>query len=254
MPRLSIIIPNYNEKENLERGVLSEVYSYLKTAKFSWEVLVSDDGSSDGSRQMAEEFAAKHKGFRVLANPHGGKAAAVWAGIQKAKGEIILFSDMDQSTPLPEVEKILPYYEAGYDVVFGSRGKLRENFPLSRQIMSWGFRHFRQIFLLRGVSDTQCGFKSFRRTVAMEVFPKLEVIRGIGRTVKGWSVSAFDVELLFIAQKWGYRLKEVEVSWRDRDVALGKKKNFMTESVDMLKQILRVTLNNISGKYQNSLI
>lgn len=248
MPKLSIIIPNYNELENLERGVLEEVAKYLKTAPFSWEVIISDDGSVDGSREVAEKFAKKNKGFRVLPNVHGGKAAAVWAGIRAAKGEIVLFSDMDQSTPLKEVEKLLPYYDSGYDVVFGSRGKLRENFPVTRQVMSWGFRQFRQLFLLRGVVDTQCGFKSFRREVALEIFPKLEVINRTDE-VKGWSVSAFDVELLFIAQKWGYRLKEVEVQWRDRDVSTGKKKNFMTESVDMIKQILRVSGNNLSGKY-----
>lgn len=248
--KLSIIIPNYNEKENLERGVLDEVAAYLKDADFTWEVIISDDGSRDGSRELAEKWVKKHKGFRLLNNPHGGKAAAVWAGIQAAKGEIVLFSDMDQSTPLNEVEKLLPYYEAGYDVVFGSRGKMRENFPITRQLMSWGFRHFRQLFLLPGVVDTQCGFKSFRRGVALAIFPRLEVINRQGQ-VKGWSVSAFDVELLFIAQKWGYRLKEVEVEWRDRDVSTGKKKNFMTESVDMLKQILRVSANNLVGRYRH---
>lgn len=249
MTRLSIIIPNYNEKENLERGVLDEVATYLKKVPFSWEVIVSDDGSIDGSRELAEKFARRHKNFKVLPNPHGGKAAAVWAGIGAARGEIVLFSDMDQSTPLAEVEKLLPFYDQDYDVVFGSRGKMRENFPMSRQLMSWGFRHFRQIFLLPDVVDTQCGFKSFKREVALQIFPRLEAVNLSGQ-VKGWSVSAFDVELLFIAQKWGYRLKEVEVEWRDRDVATGKQKNFMTESVDMLKQILKVSLNNFQQKYQ----
>jgi glycosyltransferase involved in cell wall biosynthesis len=244
-------MPNYNEKENLERGVLDEVNNYLSGVGYKWEVIISDDGSTDGSRQLAEKYTADHKGFRVLPNPHGGKAAAVWAGIKAAKGEIVLFSDMDQSTPLKEVEKLLPFYEQGYDVVFGSRGKMRENFPLSRQILSWGFRHFRQLFLLPKVVDTQAGFKSFKRSVALEIFPLLEAINRAGE-VKGWSVSAFDVELLFIAQKRGYKLKEVEVEWRDRDISLGKKKNFMTESVDMLKQILRVTRNNLLGKYNQA--
>lgn len=248
MPKVSIIIPNYNEHENLTRGVLDEVAQYLGKASFTHEVIISDDGSSDNSPEFIEKFVKSHKNFIFKKNPHGGKAAAVWSGIQAAKGEIIIFSDMDQSTPLKEIEKLLPFYDEGYGVVFGSRGRMRDNFPIQRQIMSWGFRQVRQIFLLRGIVDTQCGFKSMLRPIAMEIFPRLQVIRE-PKSSKGWSVSAFDVELLFIAQKLGYSLKEVDVTWKDRDVATGKGKNFVTESVDMLKQIMRVTLNDWKGKY-----
>lgn len=248
MTKVSIIIPNYNEHENLLRGVLDEVHKYLQNVDYTYEVIISDDGSSDDSPKYIDNFVKKHKAFKLLKNPHGGKAAAVWAGIQAAKGDIILFSDMDQSTPLKEIEKLLPYYDQGYGVVFGSRGRMRENFPIQRQVMSWGFRQVRQIFLLRGIVDTQCGFKSMLRSVALEVFPRLQIIRE-PKNAKGWSVSAFDVELLFIAQKRGYKLKEVDVTWKDRDVAKGKQKNFINESLDMLKQIMRVTLNDKNGKY-----
>lgn len=245
-PKLSIIIPNYNEKENLEAGALDQVAGYLANVSFTWEVIISDDGSTDGSRDLVETFAKKSPGFRLLKNPHGGKAAAINAGIKAAKGEIILFADMDQSTPLKEVEKLLPFYDQGYDVVFGSRGKARKNSPLTRQAMSFFFRHFRQLFLLRNISDTQCGFKSFRSKVAKYLFPKLSILK---QTATGWTVSAFDVELLFLAEKAGYKLKEVEVDWRDRDVSTGKSKNFFTESVDMLKQIITVKVNDTKGLY-----
>lgn len=248
MTDVTIIIPCYNERQNLERGVLKEVAKYLKTAKFTSEVIISDDGSTDSSKQIVEAFIEKHPNFRLLKNPHGGKANAVWAGIQNAKGDIILFSDMDQSTPIKEIEKILPFYQEGYSVVFGSRGKMRKNFPILRQLTSWGFRTVRQIFLLKGIIDTQCGFKSFRREVALEIFPLLDVIRRPS-SKKGWSVSAFDVELLFLAKKRGYKLREVTVSWKDRDVATGKGKNFISESLDMLKQILRVKINDLTGVY-----
>ena len=246
-PKLSIIIPNYNEKENIEAGALDQVASYLSEAPFSYEVIISDDGSSDISRDLVETFAGKNKGFHLLKNPHGGKAAAINAGVRAAKGEIILFADMDQSTPLKEVERLLPFYEEGYDVVFGSRGKARKNSPLMRKIMSFVFRHFRQLFLLSDISDTQCGFKSFRSKVAKHLFPKLSILK---QTATGWSVSAFDVELLFLAEKAGYKLKEVEVDWRDRDVSTGKSKNFLTESVDMLKQIITVKANDLKGLYR----
>ncbi len=247
-PKLSIIIPNYNEKENITRGSLKQVADYLKNVSFTWEVLISDDESTDGSLKMAQDFAKKNKGFRVLANKHGGKAYAVWCGIKKAKGKIILFTDMDQSTPLKEVEKLLPYYDQDYDVVFGSRGKVRQNFPWYRQLMSWGFRVVRQLFLLRDVSDTQCGFKSFETKLAKKIFPKLSILKNAGQ-VSGWTVSAFDVELLFLAEKQGAKLKEIDVLWQDEDVSTTKSKNFINESMGMFKQILAVKRNDLQGKY-----
>lgn len=246
--KLSIVIPNFNEKENLDRGVLEEVYDYLKKVKYDYEVIISDDGSTDGSKEYAEKFARSHQGFRVLPNPHGGKAKAVYAGIKAAKGEIVLFTDMDQSTPLREVEKLLPWFDKGYDVVFGSRGKARANFPWFRQLTSWGFRVVRGIFLLRQVVDTQCGFKAFKTSIAKKLFPLLSVLRNQKQST-GWTVSAFDVELLFLAEKYGSKLKEVDVAWKDEDVATNKDKKFIKESTDMLKQILQVKKNDLQGKY-----
>jgi len=247
-PKVSIIIPNYNEKGNLERGVLEEVSSFLKKAKFSWEVIINDDGSTDGSLEILKNFVKENKGFSLIKGKHGGKAYGLWSGIKKAKGDIVLFTDMDQSTPLKEIQKLLPWYQKDFQVVFGSRGRLRKNFPLTRQLTSWGFRIIRQAFLLKTVSDTQCGFKSLKRKVALEIFPKLSVIKNT-QVAKGWTVSAYDVELLFLAEKAGYNLKEVDVFWQDEDVSISKGKNFITESADMLKQILTVKLNDIKGKY-----
>ena len=155
---------------------------------------------------------------------------------------------MDQSTPLKEIEKLLPWYGKGFDIVFGSRGRVRKNFPLVRQLTSWGFRVIRQTFLLKDVVDTQCGFKSLNRKIALEIFPKLSVIKNYSKA-KGWTVSAYDVELLFSAEKAGYKLKEIDVYWQDEDISTGKGKNFITESVDMFNQILTVKLNDLKGKY-----
>lgn len=246
--KLSIVIPNFNEKENLERGVLDQVFSYLKKVDYSYEVIISDDGSTDGSREIAEKFSRSHSSFIVLPNPHGGKAKAVWAGIKAAKGEIVLFTDMDQSTPLVEVEKLLPWFAKGYDVVFGSRGKARANFPWYRQLTSWGFRFVRGIFLLHNVVDTQCGFKAFRTDIAKKIFPKLSVLTNQKEST-GWTVSAFDVELLFLSEKYGSKLKEVDVAWQDEDTSTNKDKRFIKESTDMLKQILQVKLNDLKGIY-----
>lgn len=250
---LSVVIPSYNETENLERGVLQEVYDYLSKQTYTWEVIVSDDGSPDTmARNLAQKFCVEHKGFIFLQNEHAGKPFAVWSGVQKAKGEIMLFTDMDQSTPICEIEKLLPFYQKGFDVVIGSRGLERRNFPFVRRLASAVFREFRRSFLLRDIVDTQAGFKSFRTDVAREVFPLLQAIRTGAGNVVGWNVTSFDVELLVASQKRGYKIIEVPVSWEDKDVAMGKQRGggkFISESVRMVKEVYRVKRNEMRGLY-----
>lgn len=247
-PFLSVVIPCYNESANLERGVLTQVAAYLKKQKYSWQVIISDDGSTDDSRQLVKDFIKTHPGFILLENKHGGKPYAVGQGIKKASGEIVLFTDMDQSTPLKEVAKLLPYFDQGFEVVIGSRGIRREGFPLYRQIASFIFLNFRRLFVLGSIKDTQCGFKAFRAPVAKKLFPKLSVLVN-HQEASGWRVTAFDVELLFLAQKFGHSIKEVVVDWRDEDVATGKNKSFVKESRQMLEQIINVRKNDWQGKY-----
>jgi dolichyl-phosphate beta-glucosyltransferase len=248
---LTVIIPCYNEEANLKRGVLKEVADYLKKQKYSWEVLISDDGSTDQGQELVEEFIKKRPGFRLLKNKHGGKAFALRAGVKKAKGKIILTTDMDQSTPIKELEKLLPWFKKGYQVVIGSRGLKREGFSWYRQwLITPGFRILRGLFILPKVTDTQCGFKAYEAGVIKKIFPKLEVFAKSEPT-KGWRVSAFDVEILFLAKKWGYRIKEVVVSWRDEDVSTTKDRDFFSESKNMATEVWRVRLNDWRGKYDS---
>lgn len=251
---LSVVIPSYNERENLERGVLAQVRDYLQLQEYSWEVIISDDGSSDEkSRQLAGGFCSENANFRFLGNKHAGKPFAVWAGIQRAQGKIVLFTDMDQSTPISEVEKLLPFFRQGYDVVIGSRGLQRKNFPLFRRLASTIFYNFRKSVLLGDIVDTQAGFKAFRTKVAREVFPLLQAIRFEKFAASGWKVTSFDVELLVAAKIRGHKVKEVPVSWEDRDISTGKKSGgtkFIQESIDMVKEVLRVKLNDLRGFYK----
>ena len=247
-PYLSIVIPCYNESENLKTGVLDEVDDFLKKQEFTWEVIISDDGSTDDSREIVKKQIKDKKNFRLVENPHGGKPSAVWGGIQKSTGKYVLFTDMDQSAPIEEVLKLKPYFEE-YGVVIGSRGGERENFDLVRKLGSMVFRLFRKTLMLRRIDDTQCGFKEFRADVARKIFPMLQFFKK-EKVVKGWKVTSFDVELLFLAEKFGHQIKEVPVVWKDRDVAKGKQKSYFKESKEMLMQIIRVKVNDLKGLYK----
>lgn len=252
---LSVVIPSYNETENLKRGVLDEVNKYLSAQKYDWEVIVSDDGSPDEEgRTIAREFCQNHKGFKFLENEHAGKPFAIWSGVKAASGEIVLFADMDQSTPISEVAKILPLYDKGFDIVIGSRGTQRKDATLFRKLASGVFREVRRAVLLRNIIDTQAGFKSCHLEVAKKIFPLLQVLRPTGEKVVGWKVTSYDVEFLFVAQKHGYKIAEVEVEWAQRDLSMDVKKSsdkgrFVKESIDMLKELWRVKTNDLTGYY-----
>jgi dolichyl-phosphate beta-glucosyltransferase len=245
---LSVVIPMYNEEKNLKRGVLLEVENYLKKQKYTSEVIISDDQSTDKSILLAENFVKSYKRFRLLKNKHGGKPFAIRSGVLSAKGEICLFIDMDLSTPIKEVEKLLPFYKKGFDLVIASRGRGRKGFAWYRQVTSVGFRFLRRALILPEIIDTQCGFKSFKRKKGKEVLAKLKIFEEM-KKAKGWKVGAWDVELLFVAKKMGLKIKEVEASWQDRDVSTGKRRNFLKESKEMLLEILRVRLNDLKGAY-----
>jgi glycosyltransferase involved in cell wall biosynthesis len=252
-PFVSVIIPCFNEGKNLERGVLDEVHEYLVPQAFSWEVIVVNDESTDDSRSLVEQFVQSKEGFMLVDIPHGGKPAAIWAGIQRAKGEILLFTDMDQSTPISELEKLLPWYEQGFDVVIGSRNTTRAGSSLVRKAGSFVFLSLRRMFLLRDIVDTQCGFKLCRCKIALDLFPHLEFLRQEDKPV-GWKVTAYDVEFLHLVNKAGYRIKEVEVIWSNRDESVTKGQEgdlarYMSESVQMAREVVRVQRNQLNGLY-----
>ncbi len=244
--KLSVVIPAYNEEGNLKRGVLDWVYGYLKKQKYTWEVLIVDDGSGDKTLALAEKFAKKHEGFSVMAEPHRGKGPTVITGMLAAKGEIILFSDMDQATPINQVEKLLEKVGEGYDIAIGSR-QGRAAAPLIRKTMAFGFSLLRTIVLRLPFKDTQCGFKAFKKDAARKIFKKMQVF-GEEASAMGASVSAgFDLEVLYIARKLGFKVAEVPVEWRHQE---GTKVNPIKDSWEGLRDLLRVRLNAFLGKYK----
>src|SRR3989344_1797654 len=143
--KLSIIIPAFNEAANLEKGCLESVYDYLKKADFPSEIIIIDDGSKDQTISLVEGFIAGKKNIRLIKNDHGGKAIAVMTGLLDSTGEIALFTDMDQATPISEIEKLLPKFEEGFDIAIGSRSGRKEA-PIVRKFMAFGVLLIRKIF------------------------------------------------------------------------------------------------------------
>lgn len=247
-PFLSVVIPAYNEETNIRLGAFDKVARYLDGQQYGWEVIVVDDGSSDNTSQLAEEFIEHNNRFSIVKNPHQGKAATVMTGMMQAKGEIVLFSDLDQATPLKEIEKLLPWFDRGFDVVIGSRKGKREGAPLLRRFMARGFMLLRTIVLgLKGISDTQCGFKAFRKDVARDIFQHLSLY-GKQRTVTGSMVTAgFDIEVLFLAKVLGYKIKEIPVEWHYVET---RRVSPIKDSWEGLMDIVHIRINAWKGIYR----
>lgn len=245
---LSVVIPCYNEEQNIRLGALDKVAHYMEKQKYAWEVLIVDDGSNDESRKLIKKITSEDKRFRLIENPHQGKAGTVITGMLSATGDYILFTDLDQAAPLSEVEKLLPWFEKGYDIVIGSRKARREGAPLTRQIMGRGFMLARGIILgLQDIDDTQCGFKAFKREVAQNVFSELKLYKPDGHAMGSRVTAGFDVEVLYLAQLMGYKTKEVPVEWHYVDT---RRVSPVSDSIDALIDILRIKINSMWGKYQ----
>lgn len=246
---LSVVIPSYNEMANLQKGVLDKVEHFLEKLKLGYEVIIVDDGSDDGSVEFVEKFVKENPKFKLSRNSHTGKAGAVTNGMLKAIGENILFTDMDQATPIEQIEKLLPFINK-FDIVIGSRDATRKGAPFSRQLMANGMIALRTLIVgIRGVKDTQCGFKLFKKHVAKDLFSKLEKLHHGYKTISGSSVKAgFDVELLFLAKKNNYSIKEVSVDWLYVET---RRVSPIKDSIEALEDLILIKLNDIQGKYKS---
>ena len=226
-PYLSIIIPAYNESDRIKAS-LQKAIDYLGNKDYEYEIIVADDGSTDDTVEIANSFGGN---IRAVALPKNtGKGAAVRMGMLEAKGDIRIFTDADFSTPIYEIEKIIYSLKNDYDVVIGSRAldydMVKEHQPFYREFMGKTFNKFVQMMVIKGIKDTQCGFKGFTAVAAEEIFSKAKI--------DGFS---FDVEALYLAKKAGMKIDEVPVEWYNDDRS---KVNPITDSISMLIEIFKI--------------
>ena len=240
----SIVIPAYNESSRL-RPTLDELLRYTAHRHWDVEILVVDDGSRDDTAAIVREYGKAHPQILLVKNPgNRGKGFSVRNGMLHARGDICLFTDADLSSPIEEAEKLFDAIAAGADIAIGSRW-LRadlqtERQPLYRQLFGRIYNLVLRIFLRLNFVDTQCGFKAFRREAAQRIFPLQRIER--------WG---FDPEILFLARRFGFRVKEVPVVWAHSQ---GTRLSPFRDGVRMLGEVLRIRWNSIVGAYTNTAV
>jgi dolichyl-phosphate beta-glucosyltransferase len=236
--QLSLIIPAYNESDRIGPSV-EKAYRYLENVDYDTEIIVVDDGSTDTTLEAVKEIFSKKPATlvrvttRVISmGKNAGKGATVRRGMLEARGSVRIFTDADFSTPIQEVSKIIPLIASGeYDVVIGSRAAERRTLvkkhqPWYREAMGRFYNVLVQLFVFRGIRDTQCGFKGFSGDAATMLFSKLRV--------QGFS---FDVEILYLARRYGYRIREIAVEWyNDERSTVGA----LTDSAKMFWELIRI--------------
>jgi dolichyl-phosphate beta-glucosyltransferase len=239
-PFLSIVVPAYNEERRLPE-TLPRIVDFLRAQTYPCEVIVVDDGSADGTARVVEYLAAEAPSLLLIKNEHRGKGYAVKTGVLEAAGDYIFLCDADLSMPIEEVANFLPPALEEYDVAIGSReveGARRYDEPGLRHLMGRVFNTLVRLLAVRGFQDTQAGFKCFARQAAHEMFP-YQTMDGFG----------FDVEILFIAQKRGYRIVEVPINWYYMS---NSRISPVSDSVRMFQEILQVRMNDWRGLYDKA--
>lgn len=236
VPFLSIVIPAHNEENRLP-GTLEQVFAFLEKQSYESEVLVIENGSSDRTYEIAQEHARQHDNLRVIREDGRGKGLAVHRGMLSARGEYRMMCDADLSMPIEEAGKFIPALEQS-DIAIASReakGAARYNEPLYRHLGGRGINLIIRLLILPGLQDTQCGFKCFRAEIAEDLFKH--------QTLWGWS---FDIELLFIARRRGYKIREVPIDWYYQS---DSKVNALRDALRMIGDIFRIRANARRGLY-----
>jgi dolichyl-phosphate beta-glucosyltransferase len=239
MKKLSVVIPAYNEEKRIAE-TLKNLDGYLEKQNYEYEIVVVVNNSKDRTYDIVQELEKTTvQNAKAMNLKEGGKGNAVKRGIlESASGDIIMFMDADNATPISEIEKFLPFFDQGYDVVIGSRYTnpelVKVKQPFYRILLSRLSNMLIQILAVPGIKDTQLGFKAFTHKAAKDIFPLV--------TVLGWG---FDMEVLTIALKRGYKIKEVGVSWTEHGGGHVPLSAYLESLIDLFK----IKLRALSGKY-----
>lgn len=235
---LSIVIPAHNEENRLPR-TLEDIFSFLKGQSYSSEVIVVENGSTDGTLPIANDFAKEYPNLIVIHEDRNGKGNAVRRGMLEARGEYRFICDADLSMPIEDLPRFLPPAINEFDIAIGSReapGSIRYNEPPYRHIGGRAINLAIRSLILPGLNDTQCGFKCFRASATEDLF-RLQ-------TLTGWS---FDIELLYLARQKKLRIREIPIRWYyDPD----SKVSAVRDALRMIGDIFRIHLNALRGAYE----
>jgi glycosyltransferase involved in cell wall biosynthesis len=237
-PFLSIIIPAYNEESRIGQ-TLERVTAYLKGQKYSWEVVVANDGSIDGTGDIVREWWAGCAGVKLLDLRHGGKGWAVKNGMLQSRGRFRFLCDADLSMPIEHLERFISKEGSKWDVAIGSReapGSRRIGEPWGRHLMGRIFNTLTRLLAAPRIKDTQCGFKLFRAAAAERLFG-LQRLEGFG----------FDAEVLFLARKMGYSMGEVGIDWHYQPRS---KVRPVRDSLRMVADLFNVRWAYLLGRYK----
>ena len=222
---LSIVIPTYNEAHRIKQ-TLNAIYEYMGNQNYSYEIILCDDGSYDLTIRVAKEFFGAKSNFQILSLPHKGKGSAVKTGMMTARGQYRFMCDADLAMPLEQIERFLKEMTGSCDIAIGSReltDSKRLGEPMLRYFAGRVFNLFVKLIAIRKYQDTQCGFKCFSSQAADKIFPLVRT--------NGW---AFDVEVLLLADKYGFSLSQVPIDWRHGE---DSKVDLRSAALQMIKDI-----------------
>ncbi|OGC45181.1 hypothetical protein A2V49_00125 [candidate division WWE3 bacterium RBG_19FT_COMBO_34_6] len=250
MKEFSIVIPAYNESDKIITS-LTQVISFMRSFTPSFEVIVVDDGSTDNTAALVENYSKDNQEVKIIKTIHKGKGPTVFTGITQSSGKYIYMADADFSTPIDELKKLHNWLiEHNYDIVIASReglGASRINEPIYRHIMGRVFNFLVQIIALPGIKDSQCGFKLFRNKAAKEIFRRLKIYGDESKQISSGYMGAFDVEVLYLAKKLGYKIKEISVTWK---YVKTSRLHPLKDSIKMALDVVRVKINDLKGTYK----
>lgn len=237
--KLSVIVPCYNEEKRFQKG-FEHYFSYLEKQKYEWELILVNDGSTDGTLDLMKKAAANKSQVKVLSHsPNKGKGFAIVAGIAEAEGQYILFTDLDHSVPIETIGTFFKYFDKGKSVVIGSRrtegAKIIVHQKPFREFLGAGFTLLVRVLIDPKILDATCGFKAFKSQAAKKIFEKI--------TIYDW---AFDAEIIFLCKKLNLKIAQAPVTWTDQK---GSKVSLTKDVAKSLLGLFRIRVNDIFGKY-----